>query len=277
MKVRVKIFFLKQEGDPPKLLSLIDIEEDATLETLRRRLEQLNVFKRLGPFKFWDAEEECMIDVDFEPLNSIRDCVHLIPATDDDSRCCKRPRVGDILYGGESVGTAEEVLAQDAHPVLPSTTEPVRGDPASSSRVSRSEEPSVMEGSPMRSTLVPADVLQWYNKAKERLRKDLKEMSMEDHDWSLQSWDQGGLGVIKLYCGECRSLIGGSTGKHTKISVTNLFSNFKKSHLNSASHIRNYCGKRGVEFANHPQASSTRSTPLILTTADHKRMVEEGI
>ena len=113
-------------------------------------------------------------------------------------------------------------------------------------------------------------------KAEERLRKDLKQVSMEDHYWSLCSWDQGGAGVVKLYCGECRSVIGGSTGKHTKNFVTNLFSNFFKNHLNSASHIRNYCRQKGVEFSNHPLAGSTRDKPLILTTVDHKRMVEEG-
>ena len=50
MKVRVKIYFLKQEGDLPKLLRPIDTEVDALLETLRARLEQLNGFKQLGPF-----------------------------------------------------------------------------------------------------------------------------------------------------------------------------------------------------------------------------------
>ena len=71
MKVRVKIYFLKQEGDLPKLLKPIDTEEDASLETLRARLEHLNVFKRLGPFQFWDAKEGCRIEIDFEALNSI--------------------------------------------------------------------------------------------------------------------------------------------------------------------------------------------------------------
>jgi hypothetical protein len=83
LKVWVKIFFLKQKRDLPKLLSPIDTKEDALLETLRARLEQLNVFKRLGPFHFRDAKEGCRIDVDFEALNSIRDCVYLIPAEDD--------------------------------------------------------------------------------------------------------------------------------------------------------------------------------------------------
>lgn len=227
MKVRVKIYFLKQEGDLPKLLSPIDTEEDASLETLRARLEQLNIFKRLGPFQFWDAKEGCRIDVDFEALNSIRDCVHLILAEDDEvGLCCKRPRVGDVVLGGESIGTADEIPNAHVEEVDLKSREPVETGPASSSGVGAPEEHSVTEGPAMKSTLVPNDVLQWYMKAEERLRKDLKQVSMEDHDWSLRSWDQGGAGVVKLYCGECRSLIGGSTGKHTKNSVTNFFSNF---------------------------------------------------
>ena len=93
----------------------------------------------------------------------------------------------------------------------------------------------------MKSTLVPHDVLQWYKKAEEKLREDLKKVSIEDHDWSLRSLDQGGVGVVKLFCGECRTFIGGNTGKNTKTAVTNLFSNFRKSHLISAGHVRNFC------------------------------------
>jgi len=36
---------------------------------------------------------------------------------------------------------------------------------------------------------------------------------------------------VKLYCGECRGLIIGSSGKYNKNTVANLFSNFCKSHL----------------------------------------------
>jgi len=68
---RIKIFFRKQEGDPPKLLSPMDTYDNASLQTLRFTLECLNVFKHLGPFQFWDVEECCRIDNDFEALNSI--------------------------------------------------------------------------------------------------------------------------------------------------------------------------------------------------------------
>lgn len=163
-------------------MSPINIEEVATLETLRARLEQLNVFKRLGTFQFWDAKEDYRIDIDFESLNSIQDCVHLIPARNNNNRCCKRPRVGAIVCGEEFVWIVEEVLTLDTDPPVPLSNEVVQADPTSSSRVSGSEEPSVMEGPPMKSTLVPIDVLEWYSKAEEKLHKDLKQVFMQDHD-----------------------------------------------------------------------------------------------
>ena len=81
--MRMKIFFQKCKGDPSKLLSPMDTEEESSLLTLRKRLEDLNVFKRLGPFQFWDEEECCRIDMDFKALNTIRDCIHLIPTAED--------------------------------------------------------------------------------------------------------------------------------------------------------------------------------------------------
>ena len=89
MKMRMKIYFRKQEGDQANLLSPIDTEDDASLENLRTRLEQLNVFKRLGPFQFWIVGEGCRIDVEFKALNSMRNFVHLIAVENDDDGCCK--------------------------------------------------------------------------------------------------------------------------------------------------------------------------------------------
>ena len=98
---------------------------------------------------------------------------------------------------------------------------------------------------------------------------------MDDHCWSLRSWDQDGVAVVKVYCGECRGLNGGSNRKHTKSVVTNLFSNFRKSH--SAGHIRNYCQQKGLQVSEHPQAGGSRNNPIVVTAIDHRRMVEEGI
>ena len=131
--------------------------------------------------------------------------------------------MGNVVLGEESVGIANEIPNAHAEKIDLKSKEHVETGPASASGVSGLEEHSVTDDPAMKSTLVPNDVLQWYMKAEERLCKDLKQMSMEDHDWSLRSWDQNGARVVKLYCGECWSLIGGSMGKHTKNSVTNFF------------------------------------------------------
>lgn len=274
--MRVKIYFRQNEGDQAKLLSPLDIEEDASLHDLRSILQNLNVFKRLGEFQFWDVQEGCRIDVDFETLNSVRECVHLIPEQPSELGPSKRPRLGNAPVGVESVGTVDADEETNAAACLqaPFTTENCDADPP---LPSTSEEHSGTDGPALKSTLLPADVALWYTNGEDKLRGELKLVSMEDHGWSLRSWDQGGAPVVKLYCNECRNFIGGSTGKHTKNTVTNLFSNFRKSHLNSNGHIRNYCRQRGVEFANHPQAGTTRANPVTITGADHKRLVEEGI
>ena len=173
--MRVKIYFRKCEEDPPKLLSPMDAEENTSLLSLRKRLEELNVFKRLGTFQFWDVEECCRIDVDFEALNSIRDSIHLIPADSDlEVHCSKRPRVGSV---GESVGNGNDV--GDSMQLEPAareleSTEIGLTDLLFTTKVATSEEHSWIDGEALKSTLLPGHVLQWYLKAEEKLRVDLK-------------------------------------------------------------------------------------------------------
>ena len=100
---------------------------------------------------------------------------------------------------------------------------------------------------------------------------------MQDHEFSLRSWDHCGAAVVKLYCCECRCFTSGSANKHLKGNVTNLFSNFRKIHLHSVGLIRSYCWQKGIDFACHSQARTTRTNPIVITAADHKRMVVEGI
>ena len=270
--MKVKIYFQNAEGDPPKLLSPMDAEENTTLLALRRRLEELNVFRWLGRFQFWDVEECCRIDGDFEDLNSIRDCIHLIPADSDlEVNCSKRPRLGSI---GESTGTRNDVgdsMRLEPTGVELEPTEIRLTDPVPTTEGGASEEHSCTGGELLKSTLLPRDVLQWYLNAEEKLRGDLKVQAMDDHVWSLRSWDQDGVAVVKLFCGECRSFIGGNTSKHSKNTVSNLFSNFRKSHLISARHIHSYCCLKGMKFHDHPQSGSSRSNPIELTVVDHKK------
>lgn len=238
----------------------MDAEEGTSLLSLRERLEELNVFKRLGTFQFWDVEECCRIDGDFEALNSIKDSIHLIPTDSDlEVHCSKRPRLGNV---GESVGTGNDVgdnvqlehVARD-----PKSTETRFTDPIFTTKVATSEEHSCTNGEGLKSTLLPRNVLQWYLNAEDKLRGNLKVQGMDNHVWSLQLWDQDGATVVKLFCRECRSFIGGNIGKHNKNIVSNLFSNVRKSHLINTGHICKDCRQKGIKYDDHPQSGSTRS------------------
>ena len=154
--MRVKIFFQKCEGDPPKLLSPTDTEEDSSLFTLRKRLEDLNVFKRLGPFQFWNKEEYCRTDMDFKVLNSIRNCIHFIPVAEDlEFERSKRPRTSSI---GDSVGTINNNSGDNID------LEAIAGEPESTERplpdpISTVEDNSWIDGIALKSKLLPMDIL----------------------------------------------------------------------------------------------------------------------
>ena len=74
-------------------------------------------------------------------------------------------------------------------------------------------------------------------KGKERLRHELKQLCLEDHSWFPKSWDQNGIGIVKVHCVECVKDLGCCTGDHSKVAVNNLFNNFCKSHVMITMHI----------------------------------------
>jgi hypothetical protein len=105
----------------------------------------------------------------------------------------------------------------------------------------------------------------------------LEAISLDDHLGTLKSYDSNGVGVVKLHCVECNKDIGGSSGDHTKITVYNLFVNFRKSHVLSNGHVRNWCRRKGVPWEEHPQSMAAKGKILIMSTEDHKRAVDEGL
>ena len=91
--------------------------------------------------------------------------------------------------------------------------------------------------------------------------------------WNLKSYDLKGAPIVKIHCRECLKEIGGGVGDHSKAKISNLFVNFKKSHLQSTLHIKQWCKKKKIHFHDHPKKDGNRGKPLILTTADHKSLV----
>jgi len=87
------------------------------------RLEELNFFKHLSPFQFWDVEEGYRIDSKFEVLNFVKDSVYLIATKNDKGRQSKCFWVGDVLFNGEPIGTIDKLLKVKACPQQPSDTD----------------------------------------------------------------------------------------------------------------------------------------------------------
>lgn len=126
--------------------------------------------------------------------------------------------------------------------------------------------------------MISKDILERYTKAEDKLKKKLAQITFEYHIWMLKSWDQNGVAVVKLWCEECKKPFGGNSCDHTKVGVTNLFSNFKKSHITSVGHVKNYCRRKGIEWKDYPQSGpEKRGKVLILTAEDHKCFVKEGL
>ena len=98
-------------------------------------------------------------------------------------------------------------------------------DLASCSRVSNSTEEPLLQ-----SQTVSIEVMALYMEGEQKLRKVLKNTSLEDHEWGLKSYDHHGKAVVIVYC---KKDIGGTNGHHIEDQISNLFSNFCKSHIMS--------------------------------------------
>lgn len=86
---------------------------------------------------------------------------------------------------------------------------PHPNDPTSSSRVSGEE---VQQGSQkclLKSTLTPKLAMEMYLEDQDNLKVALKKNSLEDHRWSLKSWDEHNVRIVKIVCHECPKEMGG--------------------------------------------------------------------
>ena len=92
----------------------------------------------------------------------------------------------------------------------------------------------------------------------------------------MKSCDINCIGIMRLYCCECDKEFGSNSSDHDKSMITNLFTNFNKSHLSSTAHIRSWCLWKDLDFSSHPMSAS-KGKSIVITIADHKRLITKGI
>jgi hypothetical protein len=206
-----------------------------------------------------------------ERLNLIGNNVYVIQCSVVGSELGKltfEEAFGDTLDDdlGFTVGVEEPVVIEALSDFVPLLE---------SSRVSGSDV-EILEFD-LQSLLVLQEAIDKFKMCHVRLKKELKLISLEDHVWTLKSFDNNNVGVVKLQCGEYQKDFGGGSRDHSKSTIHNLFINFKKSHIMSNAHIRNWCCRKGILWTEHPQSSVQKDKTLILTAEDHKRAVEDGL
>lgn len=269
---RITLWTLEGDFADPEYFGKVDIGGASTLEALRVTLESNDVLE--WPFEFWDTEDKRRVRKKLERLNAFSKDVYVIQAKEDLNEGNKRRRLRD----GSFTVTAVEI------PPLSDNSLDVQEDvatatslPAGSSRVSAIADSAEVTDTPLKSTLLPLDVMDRYLERAKKLRAELQKVAMSDHEWWLKSFDLNGAGVVKLWCGECKKDCGGGSKDHTKAQIDNLFNNFKRSHIISIAHVRNFCAAKNVNFDDHPQSEAKNGRSLTLTPHDHKRMINEGV
>lgn len=82
---------------------------------------------------------------------------------------------------------------------------------------------------------------------------------------------------MKLHCVECNNGFGLNSGDHSKTTISDLFANFKKSHIMSNMHIMSWCRPKGISFNDHPQFMVAKGEHAMLTTSDYKAPMTKGL
>ena len=81
--------------------------------------------------------------------------------------------------------------------------------------------------SDLKSTLMNAKVMARYLLTNKKLRIYLKlKKTLVEHQWQLRSTDRNFVGLVKMYCMECRKEFGSTTRDRSKDTIHNFFANF---------------------------------------------------
>ena len=256
---------MEDDVSRPELLSPFFCQTGDTYADLRTRLENGGCVE--WPFLFWDFQDECRILKRFEAMNPVTDRVYVIPALEDEGGLHKWCRLQASGEAGSSDLATEPQVEIRLMKLSSHMLEKVEVGAQCNVIEVHEEEETLLQ-----STLLSADVLENYKRGAEKLRRELESMDFADHVWNLKTYDHHGVAVVKIFCGECKREIGGTGHDHSRSAIQNLFANFKKSHLHSALHIKQWCRKREILYNDHPKKKGNSSKPIILTPADHRRL-----
>jgi hypothetical protein len=190
MPTKVVLYTLQSEASAPELEGSMGCCEGDTCADLRARLEAAGVLD--WSFQFWDYDQNCRIKNKMERLNPIGNNVYVIRCSDVGTELGKRTfeeAFGDTLDAdlGFTVGVEEPVVIEALSDSMP---------PPESSRVNKSD--VEIPEFDLKSLLVPQEAINKYKMCHTRLKKELKLISLEDHVWTLKSFDNNNIGVVKL-------------------------------------------------------------------------------
>jgi len=191
-----------------------------------------------------------------ERLNGFHKDVQVIRVTDEDTHASKRPQLRDNSGDVADVASTAEVEVVEAK--VPTLDEDQEIQPVGSSRASGNVDSVEVQNNPLKSMLLPNDLIDWYLERAKKLRAELKRVALNDHEWWLKTFELNGREVIKLWCAKCKKDCRGDNNDHTKSQINNLFNNFRRSYVMSSTHIKNFCVAENVSFDDHPQ-SETRN------------------
>ena len=113
-------------------------------------------------------------------------------------------------------------------------------EPGSSSRAFEEDE------------VIPVSLLQSEKLPKERLWRELIQISLDDNLWHQKSWDENDVTIVKIHCGKCVKDFGSTARDYNSHAISNFFMNFRKTHLHTTLHIRNFCQRQGLPYTDHP-------------------------
>jgi hypothetical protein len=217
MPTKVALYTLQSKASAPELEGLMGCYEGDTCADLHVPLEAAGILD--WSFQIWDYDQKYRIKNKMERLNPIGNNVYVIRCSDVGSELGKHTfeeAFGDTLDTdlGFTIGVEEPAVIEALSNSVPLPE---------SSTVSGSD--VEIPEFDLQSLLVPQEAIDKYKMCHFRLKKELKLISLEDHVWTLKSFDwffitYGG-SLAAIWGARCRFCIEASCeGKNIRSNLT---------------------------------------------------------